>query len=369
MGCNTKHKSPFRRHVYPGGRQWQTQASQSATRRHPTAYWRWTRGYLRVFTAIMLRKLCERLPKFLADDQVTLFAGTSAGALNALLLAKHENPRQVIMNRTLEAAFRDDRTYGNRLNPVTGMLSLFGLASWSGKADLNSVLQEHFGNMRMKDLKHRVLITAFDLWGTRESGSPEQRWRPKVFYNFPAEEPDRELYVKDVAYGAASPLPCARWSTASRTAASSRRSVDQCHHQDRKPGARIQGPAGALLSEDLHDLPGGQREGVGLSHLLTGEQPRRIADLLSELQSLARQRDESWDRDRLLSGRLDAKRADLVGGAYARMAREATDAFQFLMSLLDLWRVWTSKPGSLQGSLSRELNPDEWGKIKASLPV
>lgn len=163
-------------------------------------------GIFGVFTAIMLRKLCDRVPKFLADDQVTLFAGTSAGAINALLLAKHEDPRKAIEQRTLEDFFKDDRVYSNRLNPITGALGLIGLTSWSGKADFLAVLEDHFGDMKMKDLKHRVLITAFDLWGARDKSSiGQQRWKPKVFYNFPGDERDRDLYVKDVAYGAASP--------------------------------------------------------------------------------------------------------------------------------------------------------------------
>jgi len=164
-------------------------------------------GIYGVFTAIMLRKLCERESRFLdGDHPVTLFAGTSAGAISALLLAKQEKPRDIIQNRTLENLFKDDRLYGNRLDPVMGILSLFGLTSWSGKADFHSRLTEDFGDMKMKDLKHRVLITAFDLWGTRDTpSSAAQSWKPKVFYNFPASEPDRDRYVKDVGYGAASP--------------------------------------------------------------------------------------------------------------------------------------------------------------------
>jgi len=163
-------------------------------------------GIFGVFTAIMLRKLCDAVPDFLREDRITLFAGTSAGAINALLLAKQDDPREAIERRTLEKFYKDERLYTNRLNPVTGMLSLIGLASWAGEADFYALLDEHFGDMKMKDLKHRVLITAFDLWGTRDApSSTAQSWKPKVFYNFPDTEHDRDRYVKDVAYGAASP--------------------------------------------------------------------------------------------------------------------------------------------------------------------
>jgi len=162
-------------------------------------------GIYGTFTAIMLRKLCERDEKFLVDDQITMFAGTSAGAINALLLAKHENPRDAIQERVLERFFTDARVYSNQMNPIAGALSLVGLTSWSGKADFYAILEDYFGDMKMKDLKHRVMITAFDLAGAPEEVFGQYQWKPKMFYNFPGDEPDRELYVKDVAYGAASP--------------------------------------------------------------------------------------------------------------------------------------------------------------------
>jgi predicted acylesterase/phospholipase RssA len=163
-------------------------------------------GIYGTFTAIMLRKLCERDENFLKEGQVTLFAGSSAGAINALILAKEENPRHAVLEeRKLERFFKDSRTYSNRQNPVAGALSLVGLASWSGKADFYSILEDYFGDMKMKDLKHRVMVTAFDLRGSPEDVFGQREWQPRIFYNFPDGEPDRELYVKDVAYGAASP--------------------------------------------------------------------------------------------------------------------------------------------------------------------
>ncbi|UCH49738.1 MAG: patatin-like phospholipase family protein [Betaproteobacteria bacterium] len=163
-------------------------------------------GIYGTFSAIMLRKLCERDENFLKNDQVTLFAGSSAGAINALILAKEDNPRDAVLKeRKLERFFKDSRVYSNRKNPVAGALSLVGLASWSGEADFYSVLEDYFGEMKMKDLKHRVMITAFDLRGKPEDVFGQREWQPRIFYNFPDGEADRELYVKDVAYGAASP--------------------------------------------------------------------------------------------------------------------------------------------------------------------
>jgi len=91
-------------------------------------------GIYGVFTALMLGALCKKDPDFLRNDQITLFAGTSAGAINALLLAKEDNPRRAIESRELEHFFEDERVYSNKLNPVAGALSYLALTSWSGKA-------------------------------------------------------------------------------------------------------------------------------------------------------------------------------------------------------------------------------------------
>ena len=162
-------------------------------------------GIYGYFTTLMLRELCRKNQDFLLADQVTLFAGTSAGALNALILAKEKNPRDAVLDGSLERFFQDERVYSNKLDPVSGYLSLFMLTAWSGRKDFYSILDDYFGNMKMKDLQHRVMISAFDFRGEPDLVVGETRWKPRVFYNFPADEPDREMFVKDVAYGAASP--------------------------------------------------------------------------------------------------------------------------------------------------------------------
>lgn len=162
-------------------------------------------GIYGLFTAIMLRKLCEENEDFLKDDRVSLFAGTSAGAMIALILASEENPREAVLSGKVEAFFTDERLFSNKMNPMLGTLALFGLTSWSGKDDFYSILHDYFGNKKMKDLHHRVLITTFDFSGQPDVISGKRRWKPKLFFNFPLGEEDRNLLVKDVAYGAASP--------------------------------------------------------------------------------------------------------------------------------------------------------------------
>jgi hypothetical protein len=300
-------------------------------------------GIYGIFTAIMLRKLCERLPKFLDENHAALLAGTSAGAVNALLLAKHESPRDAILNHTLENLFKDDRTYGNRLNPVNGVLSLFGLTSWSGKADFYSGLEQHFGNMRMKDLKQRVLITAFDLWGTRDKQSPgQQRWKPKVFYNFPGEEPDRELYVKDVAYGAASPptvRPVVNGITDGGFFADdpSINAITKIVSRGREYKSPLAGCYQRICATFLEATSGV----VGFGHCLASEQCSRVTGLLRELQDLVRADHRTWDRDRSdLAKKLDSKIQDLERGHYLAKAEAANSAYTALLEKLDIGPVW-----------------------------
>jgi len=324
-------------------------------------------GIYGAFTAIMLQKLCEATPSFLKGDQVTLFAGTSAGAINALILAKHENPREAIERRTLEHFWKDARVYSNRLNPIAGALSLVGLTSWSGKADFYAVLEDYFGDMKMKDLKHRVLITAFDLWGTRDAASTrQQRWKPKIFYNFPADEPDRELYVKDVAYGAASP-PTLR-PVLNGISDGGIFADDPSVNAIAKIVSRTRAHTDPLLRcyERICTIFLAARGAGGpLANLLAPEECRKAAELLSELQRRARERDGTSEQD--LARELDAKRADLLDANYAQMVKETTGALDLVASLLDLWgmRPQTAK-GSYQPQASRpKLEADDWSRIKA----
>ena len=162
-------------------------------------------GIFGYFTALMLKKLCLKHPDFLRNSQITLFAGTSAGALISLLLARVENPREVVLSGELERFFSNGLLYSNNLEPMKGLLSLFGMTSWSGGADMMKLLDTYFGDLRMGDLKHRVLITSYNLAGKQTEPEQKRKWIPKIFYNFPNDETDRELLVKNVAYGAACP--------------------------------------------------------------------------------------------------------------------------------------------------------------------
>lgn len=163
-------------------------------------------GIYGLSTAILLRMLCEKDKKFLSKDEpITLFAGSSAGALIALNLAKSDNPRDVVLNGDLEDFFKNPLVYSNALNPVTAMTSLMGLTAWGGTPDYLVVLEKHFKDLTLGDLKQRVLITSFNYNDPAGKDKDHRHWKPKLYYNFPDNEEDRSLKVVDVAYGASSP--------------------------------------------------------------------------------------------------------------------------------------------------------------------
>jgi hypothetical protein len=191
--------------------------------------------------ALWLKKLCQRCPWFLSGEDVQVFAGCSAGAINALLLARHERPREAVLSGELEAFWTDTGTFTNS-DPVNSYLSWFGLAPWFSDQDFLKLLKKYFGDTTLKDVKQRVLITAYSWTGnTRPDfsdppysapwpfsllgpGAVEQAatgkasWCPLYIHNFPppgwkSSEDDGlgnawlgdHFLITDLAYAAATP--------------------------------------------------------------------------------------------------------------------------------------------------------------------
>jgi patatin-like phospholipase len=196
-------------------------------------------GLYGLTSALWLRQLCEQDEKFLSEGDVDLLAGCSAGALNALLLARETNPRKFVLAGGLEEFWRQPGTFSNS-NPFTAFWSLFQVTAWFGAEDLLRLLRDEFGDMTLGDLPNGVLITSFNWtgrpypweapphppagcppgtdpcnpWaafgapgaGLSGSGAVSSRgWRPKFFKNFPHDELDRRCRIVDVAYAATTP--------------------------------------------------------------------------------------------------------------------------------------------------------------------
>lgn len=120
-------------------------------------------GIYGLAVALLLRKLYEQKPNFL--EAIDLFAGTSSGAANVLLLAKHEDPGRAVREGALERFWREPKLFSNN-NPWNAYLSLFGLTPWYDTADEMEVLNRYFGGRTLGDLHHNVLVTTFNWTGS-----------------------------------------------------------------------------------------------------------------------------------------------------------------------------------------------------------
>jgi patatin-like phospholipase/acyl hydrolase len=197
-------------------------------------------GIYGLTSARWLRQLCEQDRTFLSGDDIWLFAGCSSGAVNSLLLASHDRPREAVLGGELERFWHDPGTFSNT-DPVDQLLSWMELAGWFGEVDFLELLHRYLGDRTLGDLKHHVVISAFNWSGSLPvfkryakgaeppSAHPFERlqkrmahiadetsaiaadtekqrrsWKPHIFNNAPG-SPDRALPAVEVAYGAATP--------------------------------------------------------------------------------------------------------------------------------------------------------------------
>lgn len=248
-------------------------------------------GIYGLTSARWLRMLCERDRSFLDGKDIFLFAGCSSGAVNSLLLARREVPREAVLSGELERFWQDPGTFSNS-DPWGQLLSWMELSGWYGEKDFMDLLLRHFGDITLGDLPHRVLISTFnwsgappkfppidppakpgdpptshaahaerfqallkDLQEIRElagkdvrSGEPPRRWHPHMFSN-QADSRDRAYRVADIAYGAATPpgFRALRGGIGDGASFSASPSVDaiahvvgeeRCRHEGRK-GQRV----------------------------------------------------------------------------------------------------------------------------------
>lgn len=170
-------------------------------------------GIYGLTTAILLRQLCEQDEEFLSKNQISLFSGTSAGAVNALLLAQEESPREAVLNGCLESFWQDQRVYASHINqknyydPMSWTKeynSNLGIGSWFASEPFRELLSERFGNKTLKDLPNKVMVATFNLYG-KKNVEGHRQWIPKLYYNFPFLEEDNNKSIVDIAYGAGTP--------------------------------------------------------------------------------------------------------------------------------------------------------------------
>ncbi|GAB6040930.1 patatin-like phospholipase family protein [Endothiovibrio diazotrophicus] len=130
-------------------------------------------GLRSLATLTVLGRLEEAAPGFL--NAVELFAGTSAGGINALLLAAGEAPAEA-----LDAclALWDGRVELWHTSPLRSLRAFRGDQCIYDNDRLREALEERLGSRTLGELARGVSVMTFDLTG-REGGS----WSPVILSN------------------------------------------------------------------------------------------------------------------------------------------------------------------------------------------
>ncbi|QCK84374.1 protein teg [Phreatobacter aquaticus] len=116
-------------------------------------------------------------------DHADILAGTSAGGLNALFLAAHDD---------LDVAIDDAQDFWQHIlestratNPGRLIAGLLGAKALDQREPMIRFLVDYFGeDTRLGDLKRKVIVPAFQLHH-ENGGERDRQWRPRLFHNIP----------------------------------------------------------------------------------------------------------------------------------------------------------------------------------------
>jgi len=147
-------------------------------------------GVLSLLSLVLLRRIENARPGFLASVQMV--SGTSAGGINALLIAGNENPR-LGLQQGIELWLREP-IYSN--NPIATLLAVAGQVPLASNEVLHDYLLSAIGNVTLGGLFKKVVIPSLDLDGFLRG---QRTWKPKIFHNYGLNEPDRLESAVDVA--------------------------------------------------------------------------------------------------------------------------------------------------------------------------
>jgi len=133
-------------------------------------------------------------------DSADLLAGTSTGGLIALGLAHGLALGEMRDLYEMKGALIFDDTWLDDLRDFGGIAG----AQYDNR-HLTHELRRILGDVRLRDLQKRVLISSFDL--DNEEADPLKRsWKPKFFHNFPGLDSDGDLLAYKVGlYTTAAP--------------------------------------------------------------------------------------------------------------------------------------------------------------------
>jgi uncharacterized protein len=136
---------------------------------------------------------------FLSNPDVFyFFAGTSSGGWSSLYLASCPNPDLALIPgpNSLLAFWRraTDAMSPRNSSSAKIVAALAGQSCFSGNENLIKLFQEVFGNKKLRDLYHNVVITSILL----DNQDTKRRWAPRIFKNF-GDGNDCDESIVDVA--------------------------------------------------------------------------------------------------------------------------------------------------------------------------
>ena len=149
-------------------------------------------GIRGLLTCKLLERLDRLYPGFLS--QVDLFAGTSTGGILALGLAAGMTPSEMADIYQKDGGRIFYKTFFDKI----GDLDRFLRADYHN-TPLKEALVEKFGDLRLGDLKKRVLISAFRMDSGSVTKMGVRQWKPKFFQNYEGDPSDCDQKVVDVA--------------------------------------------------------------------------------------------------------------------------------------------------------------------------
>jgi uncharacterized protein len=150
-------------------------------------------GIRGLLTSRLLERLESARPGFLG--RVDLFAGTSTGGILALALAAGLSPGEISALYRVQGPhiFADDTIFD-----ALAHIDRLVIADYRNRA-LRDALAERFGELRLRDLAKKVVVSTFDLDSGVVTKAGVRSWKPKFFHNFPEPGDDADQLVADVA--------------------------------------------------------------------------------------------------------------------------------------------------------------------------
>lgn len=143
-------------------------------------------GQLELTSSLLLQEIEAARPGFLARTQI--LAGTSAGAMAALVLASRDDPAELLP----KLSDLWDQFGSLSTNSLLGtLLAVVGLGPVYTPAGIERYLSqpELLGTKLLGDLKKLVVVPTFQLDGI-DPETGDRTWKAKVYQNFNVDDPD-----------------------------------------------------------------------------------------------------------------------------------------------------------------------------------